>query len=54
MAMYHTKHVFECRMMLRLSLALRKCDEIGIQAAKPKEKEVGLTSNGRRRMPIVQ
>ncbi|KAG1143507.1 hypothetical protein G6F37_006840 [Rhizopus arrhizus] len=54
MAMYHTKHVFEYRMMLRLSLALRKCDEIGIQAAKPKEKEVGLTSNGRRRMPIVQ
>lgn len=47
-----TKYTFEYRMAVRLSLALSKCDEKGATVIKSK-KEKGLSSNGRKRMPIA-
>lgn len=39
-------------MAVRLSLALSKCDEAGVTVIKPK-KQTGVSTNGRKRMPIV-
>lgn len=39
-------------MAVRLSLALSKCDEVGVTVIQPK-KQNGISSNGRKRMPIV-
>ena len=47
-----TKYTFEYRMAVRLSLALCKCDEVGAPMIKRK-KPTGLSTNGRKRMPIV-
>ncbi|KAI8641035.1 hypothetical protein BD408DRAFT_346769 [Parasitella parasitica] len=47
-----SKYAFEYRMAVRLSLALSKCDEIGVTISKPK-KETGISTNGRKRMPIA-
>ncbi|KAI7871637.1 hypothetical protein BDF14DRAFT_1763109 [Spinellus fusiger] len=47
-----TKHDFEYRMAVRLSLALGYCDDNGIEQVDTKAKK-GLTSNGRKRMPIA-
>ncbi|KAL7327994.1 hypothetical protein PS15p_206338 [Mucor circinelloides] len=52
MALSCTKYAFEYRMAVRLSLALLKCDEIGVTVSKPK-KQKGISTNGRKRMPIV-
>ncbi|KAI8990834.1 hypothetical protein BDF20DRAFT_5040 [Mycotypha africana] len=52
MAMSYTKYEFEYRLAVRLSLALSKCDEVGITQAKMHETE-GSTTNGRKRMPLL-
>lgn len=50
MALACTKYDFEYRMAVRLSLALAKCDETGVRI---REEQVrGMTSHGRKRMPI--
>jgi hypothetical protein len=47
-----TKYDFEYRMAVRLSLALSKCDEVGVPHIK--EKEIKSTAaNGRKRMPVL-
>lgn len=52
LALSCTKYAFEYRMSVRLSLALSKCDEYGVNLIKTK-KEKGMSTNGRKRMPIV-
>lgn len=52
MAMTCTKYDFEYRMAVRLSLALSKCDEIGITHIDDKEIK-GASTHGRKRMPIL-
>jgi hypothetical protein len=52
LAMGCTKYDFEYRMAVRLSLALSKCDEVGINHLADKEIK-GPSTNGRKRMPIV-
>jgi hypothetical protein len=47
-----TKYDFEYRMAVRLSLALGKCDEMGVTHIKEKEIK-GNTTNGRKRMPVL-
>lgn len=51
-ALTYTKYAFEYRMAVRLSLALSKCNEVGATIIKP-EKQKGLSTNGRKRMPVV-
>ncbi|KAI9320707.1 hypothetical protein BX666DRAFT_1225637 [Dichotomocladium elegans] len=53
LALACNKYDFEYRMAVRLSLALSKCDEIGVSQTDAKDKK-GLTTNGRKRMPIVE
>ncbi|KAI8056420.1 hypothetical protein BDF21DRAFT_441012 [Thamnidium elegans] len=52
MAMSCTKYDFEYRMAVRLSLALSKCDEIGVTHIDDKDIK-GNSTNGRKRMPIL-
>jgi hypothetical protein len=52
MAMTCTKYDFEYRMAVRLSLALSKCDEVGVPHIDDKEAK-GSSTNGRKRMPIL-
>ncbi|KAI8876024.1 hypothetical protein K501DRAFT_285739 [Backusella circina FSU 941] len=52
LAMGCTKYDFEYRMAVRLSLALSKCDEVGINHINEKDIK-GPSTNGRKRMPIV-
>ncbi|KAI9030142.1 hypothetical protein CLU79DRAFT_734276 [Phycomyces nitens] len=52
LALACTKYDFEYRMSVRLTLALNRCDEFGIEVADTKAKK-GPTTNGRKRMPIV-
>ncbi|KAL0078047.1 hypothetical protein J3Q64DRAFT_1646431 [Phycomyces blakesleeanus] len=52
LALACTKYDFEYRMSVRLTLALNRCDEFGIEAVDTKAKK-GPTTNGRKRMPIV-
>lgn len=52
LAMSCTKYDFEYRMAVRLSLALSKCDEIGIPHIDDKEIK-GTSTHGRKRMPIL-
>lgn len=52
--MSHTKHTFEYRLMLRLSIALRKCSEMNVKSLEPAKKQIGLSTNGKRKMPIVK
>ncbi|KAI8146065.1 hypothetical protein BJV82DRAFT_643356 [Fennellomyces sp. T-0311] len=52
MALSCNKYDFEYRMAVRLSLALSKCDEIGVPHIEPDLKK-GHTTNGRKRMPIT-
>jgi hypothetical protein len=52
LALSCTKYTFEYRMAVRLSLALSKCDEVGVAVIKTK-KQTGVSTNGRKRMPIV-
>ncbi|KAI9253060.1 hypothetical protein EDC94DRAFT_620056 [Helicostylum pulchrum] len=52
MAMSCTKYDFEYRMAVRLSLALSKCDEIGVTHIDDKDIK-GASTNGRKRMPIL-
>jgi tetratricopeptide (TPR) repeat protein len=52
LALSCTKYTFEYRMAVRLSLALSKCDEIGITVIDSK-KQKGLSTNGRKRMAII-
>lgn len=47
-----TKYDFEYRMAVRLSLALSKCDEIGVTHIDDKDIK-GASTNGRKRMPIL-
>lgn len=47
-----SKYAFEYRMAVRLSLALSKCDEIGVTISESK-KPKGISTNGKKRMPIV-
>lgn len=50
-AMACTKYDFEYRMAVRLSLALSKCDEVGVPHIKEKEKSAA--TSGRKRMPVL-
>lgn len=52
-AMACTKYDFEYRMAVRLSLALGKCDEVGVPHIKEKEIKSTTTTNGRKRMPVL-
>ncbi|KAI8993499.1 hypothetical protein BDB01DRAFT_776482 [Pilobolus umbonatus] len=52
LAMGCTKYDFEYRMAVRLSLAISKCDDLGITLIDENEKK-GTTTNGRKRMPIL-
>ncbi|RCI00212.1 hypothetical protein CU098_000269, partial [Rhizopus stolonifer] len=52
MAMTCTKYDFEYRMAVRLSLALSKCDEMGIPPIDEKELK-GSSTNSRKRMPLI-
>jgi hypothetical protein len=52
MAMTCTKYDFEYRMAVRLSLAISKCDEVGVPPIDDKEIK-GSTTNGRKRMPLL-
>jgi hypothetical protein len=52
MAMTCTKYDFEYRMAVRLSLALSKCDDVGVPHIDDKEAK-GSSTNGRKRMPIL-
>lgn len=52
LALACSKYDFEYRMAVRLSLALSKCDELGVTHIEEKETK-GLTTNGRKRMPIL-
>jgi hypothetical protein len=47
-----TKYDFEYRMAVRLSLALSKCDEMGITHIDDKELK-GTSTNSRKRMPVL-
>ena len=51
MALSCNKYDFEYRMAVRLSLALARCDEIGVPTVEPQAK--GQTTNGRKRMPVT-
>ncbi|KAI9467864.1 MAG: hypothetical protein EXX96DRAFT_538254 [Benjaminiella poitrasii] len=48
-----TKYALKYRLNVRLSLALNKCDEKDVTIVKEK-KQKGLSTNGRKRMPIVR
>ncbi|CEI96153.1 hypothetical protein RMCBS344292_10320 [Rhizopus microsporus] len=52
LAMTCTKYDFEYRMAVRLSLALSKCDEMGITHIDDKELK-GTSTNSRKRMPVL-
>ncbi|KAG1152941.1 hypothetical protein G6F37_000654 [Rhizopus arrhizus] len=52
LAMACTKYDFEYRMAVRLSLALSKCDDIGVTHIDDKELK-GESTNSRKRMPIL-
>ncbi|KAI9266682.1 hypothetical protein BDA99DRAFT_546610 [Phascolomyces articulosus] len=52
MALSCNKYDFEYRMAVRLSLALARCDEIGVPFVEPQQPK-GQTTNGRKRMPIT-
>ncbi|GAA5795759.1 hypothetical protein HPULCUR_001121 [Helicostylum pulchrum] len=52
LALACTKYTFEYRMAVRLSLALSKCDEVGVTVIQSK-KQKGVSSNGRKRMPVA-
>ncbi|KAI9470939.1 MAG: hypothetical protein EXX96DRAFT_373245 [Benjaminiella poitrasii] len=52
LAMTSSKYDFEYRMAVRLSLALGKCDEMGISQIDDDQIK-GPTTNGRKRMPIL-
>lgn len=47
-----TKYDFEYRMAVRLSLALSKCDDVGVTHIDDKELK-GESTNSRKRMPIL-
>ncbi|ORE14800.1 hypothetical protein BCV71DRAFT_229055 [Rhizopus microsporus] len=53
-AMSHTKDPLGYQLMLRLSIALRKCNEMNIKSPEPAREQVGLSTNGKRKMPIVK
>lgn len=52
LAMACTKYDFEYRMAVRLSLALSKCDDVGVTHIDDKELK-GESTNSRKRMPIL-
>ncbi|KAI8890300.1 hypothetical protein K501DRAFT_237334 [Backusella circina FSU 941] len=52
LAMACTKYDFEYRMAVRLSIALTRCDEVGVTSTGDKNIK-GPTTNGRKRMPIM-
>ncbi|OBZ91293.1 Tetratricopeptide repeat protein 39C [Choanephora cucurbitarum] len=52
LAMACSKYDFEYRMAVRLSLALSKCDEMGIPPVDEKELK-GSSTNSRKRMPLI-
>ncbi|CAO3661868.1 unnamed protein product [Rhizopus stolonifer] len=53
LAMAHKKSLFEYQLTVKLSLALRRCEDMGV-LVEQKPKKNGLTTNGKRRMPVVQ
>ncbi|KAI8391132.1 uncharacterized protein BYT42DRAFT_555731 [Radiomyces spectabilis] len=51
-ALEYNSYSFQHRLIIRLNLALNRCDELGVRHVKHKKFE-GITTNGRKRMPIV-
>ncbi|CDH49342.1 tetratricopeptide repeat protein partial [Lichtheimia corymbifera JMRC:FSU:9682] len=52
LALSCNKYDFEYRMAVRLSLALSRCDEVGVSHIDTKQTQ-GMTTHGRKRMPIL-
>lgn len=52
LALSCNKYDFEYRMAVRLSLALARCDEVGVSHIDTKQAQ-GMTTHGRKRMPII-